>query len=84
MAIKNIGKTFKSKSGKSTRVIFTIDEVKSLIVEHEKYGKQIAFNISGTADSEYGHSVWTFDDEVESTEKVVETTKTKESDDLPF
>lgn len=86
MAIKNIGRTFKTKSGKSTRVIFSMDEIKEMITEHDKYGKQVSFFVSGTADSQYGHGVFIMtDDEVENKAQHPPQAETTDiADDMPF
>ena len=78
MAFKQIGKTFKNKTGKSGTLILSendLEVLKEAMEPHEKYGKQVRLIISGTPTSEYGYSVSLI---VEKKEDSVS------SDDLPF
>lgn len=92
MAIKNLGKSFPTKSGKSTKVILSFKEIKELYdrqmkeegakEREEKYGKQVYFFVSGSASDQYGHGLFTFDDEPEKEEPKAKN-EVDESD-LPF
>jgi hypothetical protein len=60
MAFRRIGKTFKARSGKATTVIFNEEDLELLrqnLKDNEKYGKQVKLVITGTGDSQYGHSI---------------------------
>lgn len=57
---ERIGKNFKAKSGKATTIIISEAELKRMeanLIEDPKYGKQVKLVVTGTADSQYGHSV---------------------------
>jgi hypothetical protein len=60
MSFKNIGRNFKTKSGKATTVILSesdLAEITKTKTEHEKYGIQYKILVSGSPESKYGHSI---------------------------
>lgn len=60
MQFTRIGKTFKNKTGKSTTFVLSREDLaklESLLQPTEKYGDQVRLLITGTPNSQYGHSV---------------------------
>lgn len=90
MALTKIGKTFKNKTGKSTTLVLSREDLKkleTLLTPTEKYGDQVRLIITGTASSQYGHSVSVVEDDEDTPDLTDDDNQTHQpinEDDLNF